>query len=236
MASNPYLLVADGKASEVVDLLSQNPSIASSQDVHGYSLVHAAASYNEFELLRKLVEEYNVDVNIRDEDGDTPLFSVETIDAAKVLVEGLGADVLAKGTEGRTAAQSIEEDGDYPEIASYLRGIEEQLKEVGNANTNGSTSANMAAAERAQAAPAPEASVAVPPVPDGLQVRVGTMDESETAGIEIDPEFRARIEELASCEDFDTPEGQARLRQLVQDAVAQQDFGEDRNVRPRAAE
>lgn len=239
MAPNLYLLVADGKVSEVNSILSQNPSLASSQDAHGYSLVHAAASYNQFDLLRKLITDYHVDVNIRDEDNETPLFSVETLEVAKLLVEELGADVLARGASGRTAGQAIEEDGDFPDVAQYLRGIERQLEEIGSRDPkdNAAAAAAAAAGEASpaplRAAAAPAGSESLPPVPDGLQVRVGTMSEADASVGEVDPEFRARILQLASRDDLNTPEGQAQLRQLVQDAVAQQNFGEDRHVRPK---
>ena len=90
MAPNPYLLAADNSP-ELLPLLRSNPALASSQDEHGYSLVHAAASYNHLDLLRALVRDLHVDVNLKDEDDETALFVVETPEAAKVLVEELGA-------------------------------------------------------------------------------------------------------------------------------------------------
>ena len=191
MSSNPHLLIADGKASEVLHLLEQNRSLAFVQDEHGYSLLHAAASYNELDLLRKLVRDYKVDVDIRDEDKETPLFSVETVAAAKVLVEELGADALVIGENGHTAAQAIEEDGDFPQVAAYLRLFQDCKSGSYGGDANGSTRS-------------------VSPIPDGLQVTISTMDESSHADIQVDPEFRARIEELASQAEFTSSEsGQA---------------------------
>jgi hypothetical protein len=59
------------------------------------------------------------------------------------------------------------------------------------------------------------------------------MPEQDETALEVDPEFRRRIEELAAREDFDTAEGQARLRRLVEDTLAGERLGEERNVRPR---
>ncbi|KAH7160091.1 hypothetical protein B0J13DRAFT_120918 [Dactylonectria estremocensis] len=120
---NPFLLAADDHPT-LLPLLRENPALASSQDEHGYSLVHAAASYNHLDLLRVLVREFHVDVNLKDEDDETPLFVVETEAAAQVLVEELGADIKHRGSEGLTAREKIEAEGDFPAIAVYLSKVE----------------------------------------------------------------------------------------------------------------
>ena len=220
MPPNPYLLAADNSPA-LLPLLREQPSLASGQDEHGYSLIHAAASYNHLDLLRSLVREFNVPVDLKDEDGETALFVVETVDAARTLVEELGLDSTIKNDNGLTARDKIEEEGDWPAVARFLTrfeaGGEASQERAREATTNGET---VAAAE-------------LPPVPEGLEVTVGTMEEAEGAGLEADPEFRQRIEALAASGDFHTPEGQAQLRRLVEDAVTDQGLSEDRNVRPR---
>ncbi|KAL2153438.1 hypothetical protein VTH82DRAFT_4593 [Thermothelomyces myriococcoides] len=215
MAPNLYLLAADNPEGLLVHL-RQDPSQASVQDEHGYSLVHAAASYNHLDLLRALVRDFKVPVDIKDEDGETALFVVETVGAARVLVEELGLDATIRNDEGQTAAEKIEAEADWPAVAEYLRG------------RGGASSAN-------NGAPNGTASngTDLPPAPEGLRVTLGTMDEAEVSGQQPDPEFRRRIEELAAREDFQTPEGQAELRKLVEDAIGAGVFGEERNVRPR---
>lgn len=201
MSNNPYLLAADSP-SACIALLRENPSLALGQDEHGYSLIHAAASYNHLDLLRTLVSEFKVPVDLKDEDGETALFVVETVAAAKVLVEELKLDTTIVNDEGQTAREKIEAEEDYPEVAEYLRGLEGETSSstTVNGTINGTTSADL------------------PPAPEGLSVQIGTMNEAEDAG-EPDPEFRRRIEELASREDFETVQGQAALRQLVEDAI-----------------
>ncbi|KAI1326483.1 ankyrin repeat-containing protein [Xylariaceae sp. FL0255] len=213
MAPNPFLLAADDSPG-LLPLLRENPALASLQDDHGYSLVHAAASYNHLDLLRALIRELNVDVNLQDEDSETALFVVETIDAAKVLVEELGIDVALKADDGCTALERIEGEGDFPEVAEYLR-----AKETGQFQSaiNGESST---------------INGQLPPAPEGLNVTVGTMTAEEAGAGEVDPEFRRRIEELAERQDFHTDAGQAELRQLVQDALTDGSLT-DRNVRPR---
>ena len=44
--------------------------------------------------------------------------------------------------------------------------------------------------------------------------------QADQVGGEPDPEFRRRIEELASRDDFQGDEGQRELRSLVSDAVS----------------
>ncbi|KAF5007980.1 hypothetical protein FDECE_5750 [Fusarium decemcellulare] len=212
--TNPYLLAADNNPA-LLPLLRENPALASSQDEHGYSLVHAAASYNHLDLLRTLVHEFNVNVDLKDEDDETALFVVETEDAAQVLVEELGANVNHKGSEGLTAREKIEAEGDFPAVAAYLAKVEAKQAEDPAATA---------------AAIMPEV---IPPPPEGMKVTVGTMDENQDIPEEVDPEFRRRIEELAQRDDFNTPQGQAELRRLVEDAVLGQGIGEDRNVRSK---
>lgn len=216
MPPNPFLLAADNPAA-LLALLRDTPSLASQQDDHGYSLLHAAASYNHLDLLRALVNEFRVPVNLRDEDSETALFVVETVEAARLLVEELGIDTALAGDEGLTAREKIQQDGDFPAVAEYLAG-----KEGAVAGTEGTAHVNGASLNGS-----------LPPVPQGLSVNFGTVNEDEAAGASPDPEFRRRIEELAAREDLDTEAGQAALRQLVEEAVAGEELAQERNVRPR---
>ncbi|CZR62059.1 related to ankyrins [Phialocephala subalpina] len=212
---NVLLLAADNP-SEVLVLLRGNPSLASTQDEHGYSLMHAAASYNNLDLLRTLVNDFHVDVNLKDEDGETALFVVETVDCAKILVEELHADITIVGDEGKTAREKFAEENEVPEVAVYLR-----MKEL-ESQVNGTS-----------AAPTTNDVHPPPPLPEGVQVNIGTMAEEE-AGEVVDPEFRRRIEELASREDFQGEEGQRALRELITEAI-RGEVGEERQVRQRTS-
>lgn len=220
MPPNPFLLAADNPTA-LLALLHETPSLASQQDDHGYSLLHAAASYNHLDLLRALVTDFHVPVDLRDEDSETALFVVETVEAARLLVEELGLDTALTGDEGLTAREKIQQDGDFPAVAEYLAGKED------------------AAAARDGAAQAPVDGTSpngpLPPVPRGLSVNFGTVSEGEGEGdgASPDPEFKRRIEELASREDLNTESGQAALRQLVEEAVSGGDLARERNVRPR---
>ncbi|KAK7959675.1 uncharacterized protein PG986_004529 [Apiospora aurea] len=209
MSRNPFLLAADNSPA-LLPLLREDPTLASGQDEHGYSLVHAAASYEHLDLLRTLIREFNVDINLRDEDNETALFVVESVAAARVLVEELNIDVNAKNAEGQTALEKITEEDEFPQVAEYLR------EAGGQTLSNGSVAPGEGATATSQ----------LPPAPGGYG---GYPEEQE---LDIDPEFRRRIEELAGRDDFHTEEGQAALRRLVQDAIGEQNL-DDRNVRQR---
>ncbi|KAK3688334.1 ankyrin repeat-containing protein [Podospora appendiculata] len=202
MSANPYLLAADDPAA-LISLLREQPSLAAGQDDHGYSLLHATASYNHLDILRSLVRDYNVPVDLRDEDGETALFVVETVEAAKVLVEELGLDAGLKNDEGLTARENFEAESESPEVAEYLLSLESGAPAVNGATTNGSIIGS------------------IDPL-DGLQVTVGTMEEADATGLQPDPEFRRRIEELAAREDFQTSAGQEELRRLVEEVLTGQ--------------
>lgn len=88
-----------------------------SKDESGYTAIHAAASWGHADLLRLLVSDYRGDVNIADNDGDTPLFTVESIDMCKLVLE-LGGDPTLVDNEGLSAAKFLLED--HEDIARYL--------------------------------------------------------------------------------------------------------------------
>lgn len=238
-SQNPFLLAADNSPA-LLPLLREHPQLAAEQDEHGYSLIHAAASYNHLDLLRTLVRDFGVPVGLRDEDDETALFVVETVAAARVLVEELGLDATLTGAEGLTAAEKMEVEGDYPEVVEYLvtkgghrgaGGNQSAAPAATGANgvVNGaSTGGSSSSTGEAAASPA-----GLPPAPEGLSVTVGTMAEPGAAPGDVDPEFRARIEALAARDDFDTDAAQAELRRLVEEAVLKQDLSGERNVRTR---
>lgn len=217
---NPFLLAADNPA-RLLTHLRENPNVASEQDEHGYSLLHAAASYNHLDLLRLLVTEFNVDVNIKDEDGETALFVAETSECAKILVEELQIDTAIRGEEGKTAREKVVADEEFPEVAVYL-----MVHEFGGA-ADAATSANAAKSGADIIGPAP-------PLPNGVSIDVGTMSPEDAGENTVDPEFRRRIEELAAREDFQGEDGQRQLRELITDALRGQ-AGEERDVRQRTS-
>lgn len=208
---NPFLLAAVTPEPDprLLPLLRSKPALASSQDAHGYSLLHAAASYNHRDLLRTLVNEFKVDVNLKDEDHETCLFVTETVQVAKCLVEELHIDLSIRNEEDMTALEKFASEDEFPEITAYL-----QAYATGNSDTDVTTTTSL------------------PPLPPNMTLNINpTPQISAVEGQEPDPEFRRRIEELAAKENFHTEEGQRELRQLITDAV--KGVNDDRDVRRR---
>ncbi|KAF3000226.1 hypothetical protein E8E13_007416 [Curvularia kusanoi] len=210
------LNLIDTRPQSILQTLEQHPQLATARDAHGYSLVHAAASYNQLNVLRELIQKYSADVNIVDEDGETALFATENTEVAKCLVEELGADVNVRNSEGKTAEEQIgEEEGEGHEVYQYLV-----------SRRTGGEPVSAAIVETNGVHPPP-------PLPNGVQINMGTMTE-DAAGDAPDPEFRRRIDELAAREDFQTPEVQQQLRELIQQVVTGMGADEgDRSVRQR---
>lgn len=216
---NPFLLAADNSP-ELLPLLRRQHSIASAQDEHGYSLVHAAASYNHLDLLRSLLVEFNVPVDLKDEDDETALFVCETIECARLLVEEFHADTSVRSLDGKTARERIESDGDFPDVAAYLRQFEENKECLQGNGVHQTTS------QENIINPAP-------PLPEGFSIDIGTIAPEDIGDEVVDPEFKRRIEELAARGDFEGEERQRQLREIITEAIRGQ-IGQEREVRQRA--
>nr|POE47463.1 ankyrin repeat-containing protein p1e11.10 [Quercus suber] len=209
------------------------PDLASAQDAHGYSLIHAASSWGHSDLLKQLVREFNVDINLRDEDGETCLFNAETVDMAKEIVN-LGVDVAARNHDDQTAAEKLADEDEQPLVAVYLREV------ASNASADGAASilAQTGGANASLSAGQPLGNAVdggldrPPPLPNGVQINVGTMQPSD-AGDAPDPEFRRRIEELAARQDYEGEDAQRELRRLISDAVSGVTQGDESNPASR---
>ncbi|KAI9714035.1 MAG: hypothetical protein M1820_000765 [Bogoriella megaspora] len=208
-------LVPDSPNS-VLTHLQTHPHLASQRDSNGYSLLHAAISYSALDLSRSLINEFGVDPNLVDNDHETCLYGAETVEAAKCGVEELGTDWRWRNSEGKTAEERIEEDEEGEEVVAYLRNLRENGRESSQ-NTEDESNGGLRHP---------------PPLPDGVKINIGTMNEQAEGAGEVDPEFKRRIEELAARDDFQGEEGQTALRDLVQDAVTGL-AGDSRNTRPR---
>jgi hypothetical protein len=219
---NPFLLAAviPDPDPRLISLLHSKPELASEQDAHGYSLLHAAASYNHVELLRTLVNDFKVDVNLKDEDDETCLFVTETVEVARCLVEELHVDLAVRNEEGMTAEEKIASEEEFPAVVEYLQAHAAGAPNTGTvASRNGQT---------------PNGNHHPPPLPPNMTINIGTMADPTASAVEQepDPELRRRIEELAARENYHTEEGQRELRELITDALRGVG-GEGRGVRRR---
>ncbi|ELU40785.1 Ank domain-containing protein [Rhizoctonia solani AG-1 IA] len=103
---NIWLAAGDGDLERVkINKLGIGVSPNAADDVIGYTPMHAAASYGHIPILTYLISKGG-DVNITDEEGDTPLYTAETVAVAQFLVEH-GALVDVTNSEGVSVCASI---------------------------------------------------------------------------------------------------------------------------------
>lgn len=195
MVSNIWVAAADNQIAVVESHLASGNFSANSKDPNGYTPIHAAASYGHLDLLRLLISKGG-DINIQDTEGDTPLHHVEDLDVAKVLVEEFKADAGIKNADGLTAAQYIEQEDEFPDIAAYLRQQSgELLENLPEKHAHGD--------------------VSLPDgldLPDGQKLRYSLEDVNDNQP--MDEDRRKQLEAIANS---DNPE--AALRELVTSAV-----------------
>ncbi|QRW04077.1 ankyrin repeats [Ceratobasidium sp. AG-Ba] len=100
-SKNIWIAAGDGDLQRVRELVEeQGISPNAPDDVIGYTPMHAAASYGHLDILGYLIGKGG-DVNITDEEGDTPLYTAETVTVAQFLVEH-GAEVDIKNSEDQS--------------------------------------------------------------------------------------------------------------------------------------
>ncbi|KAG0639798.1 hypothetical protein HOY80DRAFT_885799 [Tuber brumale] len=214
---NIWIAASDNDIQSVAHFLSQDAKCVNSKDENGYTPIHAAVSYNHISLLRSLVRTHGGDVNVQDGEGDTPLFVAETVEVARVLVEELGAEVGHRNGLGLTAADTIGEDGQFPLVVAYLRGLEATTATTGEDEEGVGGEATT-----------------YPKPPPGISVDLSATEDMSETLLPVDDALRRKIEGLATREDFNSEETQRELRTLVTQAVQDHviDTGE-RSVRPR---
>ncbi|KAG9248394.1 hypothetical protein BJ878DRAFT_538421 [Calycina marina] len=115
------LVLASDNDPRLLPILRKNKGLASVKDSFGYNCFHAAVSYDHLDLAQAMVKELDVDVNILDDDNETALYLVETLEAAKLLVEELNINYMNKNKNGHTAQEKLAEEGEFNKIAVYLK-------------------------------------------------------------------------------------------------------------------
>lgn len=101
--TNIWIAASDNDVDYVKTVIESGQHTPNDKDNNGYTPIHAAASYGHIDLLRYLISKGG-NINITDEDGDTPLHSVEDADVARILVEEFKADWKLKNSEEQTVS------------------------------------------------------------------------------------------------------------------------------------
>lgn len=105
-ASTPWVAAADGNLEALKESLEHLKLPVSATDANGYTLVQAAASYTQMNVLSWLLSWHQaININAADNEGDTALHYAATDEAAKALVEA-GIDPLIRNRAGKTALES----------------------------------------------------------------------------------------------------------------------------------
>ncbi|KAJ8453914.1 hypothetical protein ONZ45_g19514 [Pleurotus djamor] len=119
MSANANIWVAssDGNLQRVRQLIEQDGLSPNVPDENTYTPMHAAASYGHISLLQYLIEKGG-DVNVKDHDGDTPLYTVENVQTARFLLDS-GATLDIRNNDGLSPIDHLAED--FPDVAAYLQ-------------------------------------------------------------------------------------------------------------------
>ncbi|KAJ2832617.1 hypothetical protein GGI24_001166 [Coemansia furcata] len=95
---NIWTATGDGDMARVEQLVAADKTLVNAKDENGYTPLHAAASWKHPKLLEFLIKNGG-DVNITDNDGDTPLHICEDPECARLLLDN-GANPEAENDEG----------------------------------------------------------------------------------------------------------------------------------------
>ena len=115
---NVWTAASDGQLEIVRVMIDSGAHRADEGDAQGYTCLHAASSYGHHDLLRYLLAQVAVDVNCKDEDGDSPLHVCEDVETAKILLDA-GADPGAPNGAGQVPYEVAAEE-ERSEVAQYL--------------------------------------------------------------------------------------------------------------------
>ncbi|PBL03682.1 ankyrin [Armillaria gallica] len=114
--SNIWIAAGDGDLGRVEELVLAG-TLPNIPDEFTYTPMHAAASYGHIHILEFLLA-HGGDVNITDDDGETPLYVVEDVVTARWLIEH-GAVIDRTNNEGVSPIESLAED--FPQVAEFLQ-------------------------------------------------------------------------------------------------------------------
>lgn len=108
-SSTPWMAASEGNKILMQHSLTTLSLPVTAADENGYTLLHAASSYNQMEILQFLLNN-NANVNAADNDGDTALHYAGNTHTAQFLVQVAKANPNQVNAEGKTALQAKQEE------------------------------------------------------------------------------------------------------------------------------
>lgn len=108
-ASTPWMAASEGNLALLQSSLQQLNLPVTAADENGYTLLHAAASYNHLGMVQFLISN-GADINAIDKDGDSVLHYAGNAASAKMLVEVGQANPAQTNSQGKTALQAKQEE------------------------------------------------------------------------------------------------------------------------------
>jgi ankyrin repeat protein len=112
--STPFLAASEGNLALMQSSLHTLQQPLTVQDDNYYTLLHAAASYGQLEVVRfLLLQNLSLSfINATDHDGDTALHYAANVETAKLLVQDGKINIQHSNAAGKTALQSKQEELD----------------------------------------------------------------------------------------------------------------------------
>ena len=115
--STPFIAASDGNLPLLIESLTKLSLPITISDSNGLTLLHSAASYNQIHILKWIFEQQQerqsnviININVKDNDGDTPLHHCDTLSAVKCLIEDGGADWKVENNDGDNVLDMKEEE------------------------------------------------------------------------------------------------------------------------------
>ncbi|KAI9336288.1 ankyrin repeat-containing domain protein [Obelidium mucronatum] len=134
-ATNLFIAASDGDL-ELVQYFLENGNKVTDQDDLGYSVFHAAASYNHIEMMEYLLAQLGPSTTMPvDVDGDTPLHVTETVEMAKLLISHTPTLPLIANNDGVLPIDNADEEGFQACCFIFERKLQQGLRDIGYART-----------------------------------------------------------------------------------------------------
>jgi ankyrin repeat protein len=105
----PWMAASEGNLVLLQFSLTTLSLPVTAADENGYTLLHAAASYNKMEILQFLLDN-NVNMHAADNDGDAALHYAGNTQTAQFLIQVGKANPNQVNAEGKTALQAKQEE------------------------------------------------------------------------------------------------------------------------------